>query len=125
MSSTDCVPDCVFCRIVAGTAPATVVRRWPMLGAIAIQPRGGCTSGHLLVIPTVHVPDVGTDPAVSALTMAAAAELAAELPACNVITSKGADATQTVFHLHVHVVPRVADDGLPLPWTPQQERIVR
>jgi histidine triad (HIT) family protein len=114
----ECVSDCVFCRIVAGTAPATVVRRWP--GVIAIRPRGGCAPGHVLVIPSVHVTDVGSNPAVSALTMTAAAELAAEHPACNVITSKGAEATQTVFHLHIHVVPRHAEDALPLPWTPQR-----
>jgi histidine triad (HIT) family protein len=112
------VAGCVFCRIVAGDAPATVVRRWA--GAIAIVPLDPVTPGHVLVIPTVHVADVGIDPAVSALAMAAAAELASDHRACNVITSRGADATQTVFHLHIHVVPRSAGDDLPLPWTPQQ-----
>ncbi|MEU0529210.1 HIT domain-containing protein [Amycolatopsis tolypomycina] len=73
------------------------------------------------MIPRRHVADVGDDPAVSAATMAAAAKLAAELPACNVITSKGAVATQTQFHLHLHVVPRRDDDNLPPPWTPQQQ----
>jgi histidine triad (HIT) family protein len=47
--------------------------------------------------------------------MSAAAELAT--PPCNIITSAGSDATQTVFHLHLHVVPRRAGDGLALPWT--------
>ena len=79
------------------------------------------TPGHVLVIPHAHVSDVGEQPAVSARTMTCAAELAATLPAANVITSKGAVATQTVFHLHLHVVPRQDSDGLPLPWTPQQE----
>ena len=51
--------------------------------------------------------------------MRRAAELMAERPAANLITSKGREATQSVFHLHVHVVPRAAGDGLPLPWTPQ------
>lgn len=111
-------PDCVFCAIVADEAPATVVREWD--DTIAIKPRGGVHPGHVLVIPHTHVADVGEVPAVSARTMACAAELAAELAAANVITSKGTDATQTVFHLHIHVVPRSAGDGLPLPWTPQQ-----
>lgn len=44
----------------------------------------------------------------------------AEHEAANLITSRGGAATQTVFHLHVHVVPREAGDGLALPWTPQQ-----
>jgi histidine triad (HIT) family protein len=51
-----------------------------------------------------------------------AAELMAEHPAANLITSKGSAATQTVFHLHVHLVPRQVDDGLPLPWTPPRSR---
>ena len=110
--------DCVFCDIVAGEAPATVVRSWG--DTLAIKPRGGVHSGHVLVIPHTHVADVGENPGVSARTMACAAELAAELPAANVITSKGVAATQTVFHLHVHVVPRSADDGLLLPWSAQQ-----
>ncbi|WP_329028215.1 HIT family protein [Streptomyces sp. NBC_00690] len=111
--------NCAFCDIAAGTTPADVVREWP--DAIAIRPRsGGVNDGHLLVIPREHVADVGTNPAISAATMARAAELAAELPAANVITSRGAAATQTQFHLHLHVVPRAAGDGLPLPWTPQQ-----
>ncbi len=46
-----------------------------------------------------------------------AAELAAEVGDCNVITSRGAAATQTVRHLHVHVVPRRQGDGILLPWT--------
>jgi histidine triad (HIT) family protein len=111
---------CVFCAIAVGEAPATVVRRWDDRGVIAIRPRGGVNDGHVLVIPTTHVADAGVDPDVSARTMACAAELMAEHPDANIITSKGSKATQTVFHLHIHVVPRQQGDGLPLPWTPQQ-----
>jgi len=109
---------CVFCAIVAGEGPAVVVREWD--DVIAIRPLRPVTSGHVLVIPHAHVADLGDDPSVSARAMTCAAELAATLPAANVITSKGSAATQTVFHLHVHVVPRCEGDGLPLPWTPQQ-----
>jgi histidine triad (HIT) family protein len=111
-------PGCVFCAIVAGRAPATLVREWP--DAIAFRPRQPVTPGHVLVIPREHVMDAGIDPDVSARTMRAAAELADELDAANIITSRGAAATQTVYHLHLHVVPRSHQDGLPLPWTPQQ-----
>lgn len=111
---------CAFCDIVAGRAPATIVAEWP--DAIAILPRErngkrGCTPGHTLVIPCVHVPDMAADPRVTACTMTRAAELAARVGDYNVITSRGTVATQTVFHLHVHVVPRVAGDGLALPWS--------
>ena len=111
---------CVFCAIVEGRAPATVVREWA--DALAIRPRRPIVEGHVLVLPRVHVQDVGVDPGVSAAAMTAAAELAGELDACNVITSRGAVATQTVWHLHLHVVPRAADDGLALPWTERQRR---
>jgi len=110
--------DCVFCAIAAGRSPAVVVREWP--DALAIRPRsGGVNEGHVFVLPRVHVPDAGTDPDVTAAVMRHAAELMAEHPAANIVTSKGRAATQSVDHLHVHVVPREADDGLPLPWTPQ------
>ncbi|MFI5739151.1 HIT family protein [Streptomyces anulatus] len=112
--------DCVFCRIVAGQVPATIVREWD--DAIAIRPRsGGCTDGHVFVLPRVHVEDAGTDIEVTKAVMGRAAELMAELPAANLITSKGTEATQSVFHLHVHIVPRRDGDDLPLPWTPQHE----
>ncbi|MEU1402406.1 HIT family protein [Streptomyces sp. NPDC005728] len=112
--------DCPFCRIVRGVAPAHVVRDWT--DTLAITPRGGgVTPGHVLVLPKTHVPDVAADPAVSATTMRHAAELAAEVGDCNVITSRGAAATQTVRHLHVHVVPRRQGDGILLPWTTPQE----
>ncbi|WP_090946775.1 nucleoside 2-deoxyribosyltransferase domain-containing protein [Nonomuraea jiangxiensis] len=110
---------CVFCAIVAGRAPASIVREWD--DALAIRPLGGgVAEGHVLVVSRRHVADVGVDPLVSASVMARAAELAAGLPAANVITSRGSAATQTVYHLHLHVVPRVEGDGLPLPWTPRQ-----
>ncbi|MFD8938576.1 HIT family protein [Streptomyces sp. NPDC059578] len=109
---------CVFCAIAAGEAPATVVHAWT--DAIAIRPRsGGVNDGHLLVLPRTHVPDAGTDPDVTATVMRHAAQLMAQHPNANLITSRGPAATQTVYHLHVHVVPREDGDGLPLPWTPQ------
>lgn len=111
---------CVFCEIVAGRLPADVEEEW--LDAIAIRPRsGGVTEGHVLVLPRVHVQDAGVDPVVTGAVMARAAELMAAHPAANLITSRGAAATQTVHHLHVHVVPRADGDDLPLPWTPQQD----
>ncbi|WP_078873980.1 HIT family protein [Streptomyces sp. NRRL S-1868] len=113
---------CPFCRIAHGQAPALIVQEWP--DALAIRPRAdehgrrGCTEGHLLVIPKAHVADFTTDPAVSATVQLRAAELAAQIGGqWNYLTSCGPDATQTVFHLHGHLVPRTAGDGLALPWT--------
>ncbi|GAA3918290.1 hypothetical protein GCM10022244_29400 [Streptomyces gulbargensis] len=96
-----------------------MVREWP--DALEIGPRsGGVNAGHVLVIPRVHVADAIEDPDVTAAAVRRAAQYAAEIGTdLNLITNVGPDATQTVPHLHWHVVPRTAGDGLPLPWTPQ------
>ncbi|MFE4604450.1 HIT family protein [Kitasatospora indigofera] len=107
---------CEFCAISAGLAPATVVRRWSE--TIAIVPLAPVTDGHVIVLPTRHVPDAAFEPVVTGLTMRRAAELAQTAGgAANLITSIGPDATQTAPHLHIHLVPRRAHDGLALPWT--------
>jgi histidine triad (HIT) family protein len=111
---------CPYCAIVLRTAPAEVIRRWP--DALAFRPPDPVVDGHLLVIPNAHVPNALTDPVVTGVVMQRAVELG-WLYGCdlNMITSVGPAATQTVRHLHVHIVPRFPDDGLPLPWTPQQD----
>lgn len=113
--------SCTFCAIAARTAPATVLREWD--DALAIRPRGGVNDGHTLVISRVHVADWIENPAVTGATATRAAEFAQELGLTvgNLITSAGTTATQSVFHLHLHLLPRADGDGLLLPWTPQQE----
>lgn len=106
---------CVFCDIVEGIAPAEVVAEWA--SAAAIVPLNPVVSGHVLVIPRHHVRDAVDDPHTTAVVMGHVAEIAE--PPCNIITSVGREATQSVFHLHVHVVPRAEGDGLALPWTGQ------
>ena len=106
--------DCPFCEMLDAHTSAWH-RSWA--AAVAFTPLSPVAPGHLLVIPRVHVADATTDPTVTGDVFAAAAELARDFPACNLITSCGAAATQSVLHLHVHVVPRVGGDGLSLPWT--------
>lgn len=105
--------DCPFCQIVCGTAPAEIVQRWD--DALAIVPLDPVTPGHVLIIPNRHVSDALEDPDVAAAMMRHASALSGSQ--CNIITSAGPYATQTVFHLHLHVVPRRRGDGLRLPWT--------
>jgi histidine triad (HIT) family protein len=107
---------CPFCEIVAGCAPATIVRRWD--DALAIVPLGPVVYGHTLVIPKMHVTDFIANPDVGGAKRRRAAELAGEFPAgaMNLIASRGRAATQSVFHLHLHLVPRAEGDGLALPW---------
>jgi histidine triad (HIT) family protein len=115
---------CVFCEINTGRAPATFVHEWS--DAIAIVPLNPVVDGHTLVIPKTHVTDFADDLAVSAAAMRRAAQLAAESDQpMNLITSRGREATQSVFHLHLHLVPRAEGDGLSLPWDVLGAGVVR
>ena len=110
--------DCAFCD--PARLPEHEVRHSP--GGLAyrvFEPLDPVTPGHLLVVPVDHVADATEDPGVAAGAMFVAAGLAVQHDAANIITSIGTPATQSVFHLHVHVVPRREDDGLHLPWTDQ------
>ena len=120
------IGPCVFCEIVAGRK--TAATPFSAVHSLAIVPKNPVTSGHLLVLPRVHVKDAYEDTKVTAQTMLDAARWAAALSfwnsryrSVNFITSVGrAATTQTVLHLHLHLVPRARDDGLALPWTGQQ-----
>lgn len=109
---------CVFCAIVGKAAPATILREWE--DCIAIVPLAPVTPGHALVLPRIHVHDASTDPTMTGMVMIRAAQMAKVWHSYNLITSVGEDATQSVFHLHVHIVPRHDDDRLALPWTGQE-----
>jgi histidine triad (HIT) family protein len=115
--------ECVFCAIVSGDAPATVVATSDV--AVAIVPLGPVTAGHIIVLPRRHVADATTDPELTGDVMTMAATLAQQYDAANIITSIGAVATQTMFHLHLHIVPRRNGDALCLPWTGQRKGVAR
>lgn len=109
--------DCVFC-------PAN----WDNLDILqtvanvaVLNPLDPVTEGHVLVIHRKHTADAATDPEVaSELMFSAALWVSRRNVQANIITSIGRNATQSVFHTHLHVVPRRVNDDLPLPWTPQQ-----
>jgi histidine triad (HIT) family protein len=115
--------DCLFCKIVAGEVPATRVYEDDRV--IAIMDIFPATRGHVLVIPRAHAADVHD---VSEGDLAAAASAAKRLAGraaqalgaegVTIMQSNGAAAWQTVFHYHVHVIPRYRDDPLVLPWRP-------
>jgi histidine triad (HIT) family protein len=116
-------PECIFCRILTGDLPATVVDEDQR--TIAFMDIAPATRGHALVIPRVHTPDllsVDTEDlqavAVAARRLAARARERLRADGINLLNSCGAAAWQTVFHFHVHVIPRYSDDPLRLPWTP-------
>lgn len=109
--------ECVFCAIVAGKAPANIVTGTSH--TTTIVPINPVTPGHVITIPRAHVKDAKQDPEITARTMHDAAMYAGGLGDCNLVTSCGPAATQTVEHLHIHIVPRRPGDGLALPWTGQ------
>ncbi len=111
--------DCVFCgRIGRGEYDASDAF------AVTFRPLNPAGPGHRLFVPRVHVADALEDPMVTAVTARFAAEWAARagVGACNLITSRGPEASQSVYHLHWHLLPRLKNDGLALPWTGQAER---
>jgi histidine triad (HIT) family protein len=116
-------PECVFCQIVAGALPATVIDGDER--TLAFMDVSPATRGHALVIPRAHSPDLlavaDEDLAACAATARrVAARLVERLGAdgVNLLNSCGRAAWQTVFHFHLHVIPRYADDPLALPWQP-------
>ncbi len=116
-------PDCIFCKIVAGELPATKLHEDER--TVAFMDINPATRGHLLVIPREHARDLHEiDPedlaAVARVGQAMAARQRDQLGAdgVNLLNSTGRAAWQTVFHFHLHVIPRYADDPLRLPWTP-------
>ena len=114
-------PDCTFCDIVAGDAPARVVAKGH--GITVFLPDHPATRGHMLLIPDDHAADVWSlsqggarNLASEVLRVAGAAREALQPDGLNIIQSNGTAATQTVAHLHVHVVPRWASDDMGEIW---------
>jgi histidine triad (HIT) family protein len=125
--------DCIFCKIVAGELPSTRIHEDDR--AIAIMDISPATPGHVLVVPRAHAADIHdisdedvAHCAVVAKNIAARAIDRLGASGVTIVQSNGADAWQTVFHYHVHVIPRYPDDPLRLPWEPAQgdlDEIVR
>lgn len=102
--------SCVFCRIISGDEEGQILQVWP--DVIALRPLGPVTPDHTLVIPRTHVEDATTDPVVTAVAARRAAQIVR--PGQHVAVNVGAEAGQTVFHLHWHVFTCVG--GRCMPW---------
>ncbi|MFD3438124.1 histidine triad nucleotide-binding protein [Streptomyces sp. NPDC058685] len=111
--------DCLFCKIVAGEVPATVVRDTETVLAFRdINPQAPT---HVLVIPKAHYPDAAAlavgAPGLAADVLREAGEIAAQEktvePGYRIVFNTGAGAGQTVFHAHAHVL-----GGRGLEWPP-------
>ncbi|MCX4663796.1 histidine triad nucleotide-binding protein [Streptomyces uncialis] len=109
--------DCLFCKIVAGDVPATVVRETDT--TVAFRDINPQAPTHILVIPKVHHPDAASlaaaEPQIAADVLKEAAEVAVQEQATSyrIVFNTGSGAGQTVFHAHAHVL-----GGRGLQWPP-------
>ncbi len=117
-------PDCIFCKIVAVELPAAIVDEDEL--TIAFMDISPATRGHALVVPRRHSKNLleipredlkGSIIAAQRLAGRVTERLGAD--GVNVLNSCGSAGWQTVFHFHLHVIPRYQNDPLRLPWTPQ------
>jgi histidine triad (HIT) family protein len=122
---------CVFCKIVAKQIPATVVREDEH--TLAFMDIGQVNPGHVLVAVKRHAENIyALDDAQAAAVFQAAARLARAIrdafapQGLSVYQANGSAAGQTVFHFHVHLVPRHERDGMELSWpvkNPPREKL--
>ncbi|MGW1958578.1 HIT family protein [Streptomyces sp. NPDC001920] len=115
---------CPFCEIVAGTGRARVVHE--DAHTLAFFPLAPATRGHTLVVPRAHTADLWAMEAEAAqhlfravLSVGDALRAVLEPEGMNVINSAGEVASQSVFHTHVHLVPRRAGDAMGPIWPPK------
>jgi histidine triad (HIT) family protein len=117
-------PDCLFCKIIAGELPGQIVDQDER--TMAFMDISPATPGHTLVVPRRHAanlleiePEDLTAVTLTAQRLARRATERLGADGVNLLNSCGPAAWQTVFHFHVHVIPRYAGDPLKLPWTPE------
>jgi histidine triad (HIT) family protein len=118
-------PNCEFCRIIRRQDPARIV--WESDVALAFFPLKPAALGHTLVVPKEHVIDLwavnetlAAQLMVTAVRVARAIRTALNPDGMNLISSVGEAASQTVFHLHLHLVPRWKTDHIPSIWPPPE-----
>jgi histidine triad (HIT) family protein len=113
--------NCIFCKIVAGQMPSTRIHEDER--CVAIMDINPATRGHCLILPKAHHKDLHDLPEELWLHVASVgqrvARAAREALACegvNLFQATGRAAFQTIFHFHLHVLPRWAADGIVAPW---------
>mgnify|MGYP002528781642 CR=1 FL=1 len=113
--------DCIFCKIIRGEIPCfKVLEDAQGLAFMDVNP---IAPGHVLVIPKHHSKDIlVTPPDWVGKTFAGAGRAAQAVQktlapdGINILQANGPGAKQSVFHMHVHVIPRGMDDGLTMNW---------
>jgi histidine triad (HIT) family protein len=118
-------PDCLFCKIVSGEIPGEMVDQDER--TVAFMDINPATRGHALVVPRRHARDlleIGVEDLeatiVAAQRLARRAHERLGADGVNLLNSCGQAAWQTVYHFHIHVIPRYEGDPLRLPWAPAE-----
>jgi histidine triad (HIT) family protein len=113
--------DCVFCKIVNGQIPSIKVREDGL--TLAFMDIGAVNPGHVLVAVKPHVENIfGLDDTLAAAVFQTAAHVARAIKRAyspegvTLYQANGSAAGQTVYHFHLHLVPRYAEDGMDLAW---------
>ncbi len=124
-------PNCIFCKIMAKQIPATVVHE--DADTLAFMDIGQVNPGHVLVAAKAHAENIyALDDAQARAVFSAAAKVARAIRAAfspeglSVYQANGKPAGQTVFHFHMHLVPRHEGDGMALAWpvkNPPREKL--
>lgn len=117
-------PDCIFCKIVAGDIPC--FKLFEDNHTLAFMDINPANSGHVLAVPKEHWEDLYAVPdsliaatVQTAKRIAEAANKALHPHGVNLVQANGPGAAQSVFHFHIHVLPREKDDELKLNWGPK------
>ena len=116
--------DCIFCKVLSGEIPSEKI--YEDEHAVSVMDINPWTRGHAVVIPRKHATDLFEiedgeleHVAVAAKRVATTLRDTLGCDGINLLQSNGSAAWQTIFHLHVHVIPRYEGDPLELPTRPQ------
>ena len=115
--------DCIFCKIIAGDIPSATIYENDEFKVILDRFPSG--EGHALILPKNHVANIfEIDPEQAGRLFSLAAKLAKDMKEVlgfkhmNILQNNGTVAGQTVFHFHIHLIPRHEGDGIQIGWTP-------
>ena len=117
--------NCIFCKLANKDIPTNIIYEDEKF--TVILDASPATKGHALILPKNHVPNVfEIDPAQAGRAYALAAKLARAMKEVlgftdmNILQNNGPIAGQTVFHFHIHLIPRREGDGINVTWTPTE-----
>lgn len=120
----DADPNCIFCKVVAGELPSEQIDSDER--TITVMDINPATRGHAVVITRTHAENLSELADEDALAAMQAARRVVDMMRAtldpdgfNILHNIGRAAWQSIFHFHVHVVPRYEDDPLELPWIPR------